>query len=144
MGTQPGSVNVDLAEKAERSFWLVDDSRTGVWQFDSKTVYVPFEVLQSMLGMNEKTATDKATGEKVTEPARATDIQVKVKPGVDLSAAKEKIAAVVAEVKAAHPEEREFRGDAPKVETWEEDKATFINAIENETVLMTFLFGIII
>jgi lipoprotein-releasing system permease protein len=143
MGTQPGSISVDLAEKAERNFWLVDDSRTGVWQFDSKTVYVPFEVLQSMLGMNEKTATDKATGEKVTEPARATDIQVKVKPGVDLSAAKEKIAAVVAEVKAAHPEERAFRGDAPKVETWEEDKATFINAIENETVLMTFLFGII-
>jgi lipoprotein-releasing system permease protein len=143
MGTQPGSVNVDLAEKAERSFWLVDDSRTGVWQFDSKTVYVSFDVLQNMLGMNEKSATDKETGEKVVEPARATDIQVKVKPGVDLNVAKAKIEAIVAEVRAAHPRERAFRQGAPKVETWEEDKATFINAIENETVLMTFLFGII-
>jgi lipoprotein-releasing system permease protein len=143
MGIQPGSVSVDVQEKAEKMFWVVDDSRTGVWQFDSKSVYVPFDDLQTMLGMDEKTATDKDTGEKVTEPARASDVQVKVKPGVDLQIAKKKIAAVVEEVfKARRAELASYRGE-PTVETWEEDKATFISAIENETVLVTFLFGII-
>jgi lipoprotein-releasing system permease protein len=143
MGIQPGSVSVDVQEKAEKMFWVVDDSRTGVWQFDSKTVYVPFDVLQTMLGMDEKSATDKETGQKTTEPARASDVQVKVKPGVDLQVAKKKIATVVEEIFAAHRAElASYRAD-PTVETWEEDKATFISAIENETVLVTFLFGII-
>jgi lipoprotein-releasing system permease protein len=124
-------------------FWIVDDSRTGVWQFDSKTVYVPFDVLQTMLGMDEKVASDKITGEKSIDPARASDVQVKVKPGVNLQDAKKKIAAVVDGIFSAHRAElASYRLD-PSVETWEEDKATFISAIENETVLVTFLFGII-
>lgn len=143
MGMQPGSISVDLAEKAERNFWIVDDSRTGVWQFDSKTVYIPFDVLQNMLGMGAKTATDRKTGEKVTEPARATDIQVKVKPGVDLQLAKGKITEIVDDVFSKHRDDVAFYGADPTVETWEEDKATFISAIQNETVLVTFLFGII-
>jgi lipoprotein-releasing system permease protein len=133
---------VDVNEKAEVNFWIVDDSRTGVWQFDSKTVYVPFDVLQRMLGMGPKEGVDKETGAKVVEPARATDVQVKVKDGVDLLVAKVKIKDAVDEVFAAHPDAVIWR-EKIGVETWEEDKATFINAIENETVLMTFLFGII-
>src|SRR5690242_20810506 len=31
-----------------------DLSRTGMWQYDTKTVYVPFDVLQKDLGMNAK------------------------------------------------------------------------------------------
>ena len=143
MGMQPGSISVDLGEKAERNFWIVDDSRTGVWQFDSSTVYVPFDELQRLLGMEEKSAKDKETGEAVTEPGRATDIHVKVKNGVDLQVAKAKIAAIVEDVFDSNRDAVEFYGADPTVETWEEDKATFINAIENETVLVTFLFGII-
>ncbi len=144
MDMQPGAMSLDVAiNKAELNFWIVDDSRTGVWQFDSKTVYVPFDLLQTMLGMGEKTGIDKITKEKVTEPARATDIQVKVKPGFDLLVAKKKVAAVVDEVFAAHRDEISFYNADPTVETWEEDKAMFISAIENETVLVTFLFGII-
>ena len=143
MGMQPGSISVDMAEKAERNFWIVDDSRTGVWQFDSKTVYVPFDVLQNMLGMGEKEAVDKVTKEKVIEPARATDIHVKVKPGIDLQTAKAKITTIVDDVFAKHRDQVQVYGADPTVETWEEDKATFINAIENETVLVTFLFSII-
>jgi lipoprotein-releasing system permease protein len=143
IGMQQGSISVDLAEKAERNFWIVDDSHTGVSIFDAKTVYVPFDVVQNMLGMGEKVATDKTTNEKIVEPARANDIQIKLKPGIDLQAAKLKIAKVVEEVKAAHPEAEGLTPDNPLVETWEEDKAKFISAIENETVLVTGLFGII-
>jgi lipoprotein-releasing system permease protein len=145
MGMQPGSISVDMGEKAERNFWIVDDSRTGVWQFDSNTVYVPFDVLQAALGMERKDegVRDKVTGQPVVEPARATDIHVKVKDGVDLQAAKGKIAVIVEDVFNSHRDTVDFYGADPTVETWEEDKATFINAIENETVLVTFLFGII-
>ena len=145
MGMQPGSISVDMGEKAEKNYWIVDDSRTGVWQFDSNTVYVPFNVLQASLGMERKDegVRDKVTGEPVVEPARATDIHVKVKDGVDLQVAKAGIAAIVEDVFNTHREEIDFYGADPTVETWEEDKATFINAIENETVLVTFLFGII-
>ena len=93
--------------------------------------------------MGERAAVDKETGEKVVEPARASSIQVKVRPGVDLQAAKQAISRVVQEVRDAHPDAREFRGENPSVETWEEDKAEFISAIQNETVLVTGLFGII-
>lgn len=143
MGMEAGS-SISEFDKSEQYFWIVDDSRTGVWQFDSNTVYVPFNVLQEALRMNEnKSGRDKATGEPVVEPARATDIHVKVKEGVALLDAKAKIAAIVEEVFDAHRDDLVRFGADPTVETWEEDKATFINAIENETVLVTFLFGII-
>lgn len=143
MGMQPGA-NVDELDKSVKYYWLVDDSRTGVWQFDSNTVYVPFNVLQDALQMGEKTGgRDKLTGEQVVDPARATDIHVKVKEGVDLLDAKQKIAVIVDDVFAARRDDAAYFGPDPTVETWEEDKAAFINAIENETVLVTFLFGII-
>ena len=46
--------STDVQNKAERQYWIVDDSRTGMWQYDTKTVYVPFDVLQRDLGMNAK------------------------------------------------------------------------------------------
>src|SRR5207248_9965913 len=65
---------IDIQGKAERVYWIVDDSRTQIWQYDNKMVYVPFAVLQKDLGMEERSATDALTGEKVTVPARATEI----------------------------------------------------------------------
>ena len=49
MGMQEGSVRVDPNQKAERNYWIVDDSRTKVWQYDQQTVYVPFDILQKDL-----------------------------------------------------------------------------------------------
>ena len=45
-------------------YWIVDDSRTQIWQFDSNTVYVPFDVLQKIWdGPDAKTPTKD--GEKI-------------------------------------------------------------------------------
>jgi lipoprotein-releasing system permease protein len=140
---KPGSASVDMSSAAPKSFWIVDDSQTGVWQIDAKAVYVSFDVLQGMLGMDEKESLDKETGQKTSEPARCSDIQVKVKPSVDLQVAKGKIREIVDDVFAKHSADGVYMGRVPKVETWEEDKAEYIAAIENETVLVTFLFGII-
>jgi len=130
MGVSADSVSVDAGSKAENRYWIVDDSRTQIWQYDSNTVYVPFDVLQKDLGM-------EAYG---TEPARASDIQIKVKPGADLLATKAKIQEIVDAVT--------FRPDYPPghpviVETWQEANAVWLGAVEKETALVTFLFGII-
>jgi lipoprotein-releasing system permease protein len=133
---------VDLAQSSkEQFFWIVDDSRTQVYQYDSSTVYVAFDVLQRMLGMQggEK-YTDAETGKEEVEPARTSAIQIKVKEGVDLNAARRVIADVVDAVRNEHGISMAY---PIHVETWEDSQRTWLQAIENEKGLVTMLFGII-
>jgi lipoprotein-releasing system permease protein len=135
---------VDIGSKAERNYWIVDDSRTQIWQYDNNFVYVPFDRLQKDLGMDEQSGTDTVTGKPITMPARATEIHVRVKPGVDLDAARAKVQSTVRGVIAAHrnADDFAFRSE-PTVETWLESQSIWIHAIENEKLLVVFLFGII-
>jgi lipoprotein-releasing system permease protein len=136
LGVSAEDASVDLGNKAEQPFWIVDDSRTQIWQYDSQTVYVPFDVLQRMLKMEGVPATAEYEG----DPPRASEVHIKLKPGVDLKAAEERIQLVVDEVMGergidlAHPYE---------VETWEESQAVWLGAIEKEKALVTFLFAMI-
>ena len=127
---------------SQPTFWIVDDSRTKVWQQDDNSVYVAFDVLQKALKMDALTDDEG----KIIEPARTTDIDVKVKPGVDLQVAKAKIQAIVEDVRSATlPSGQKITRlfDRVKVQTWEESQKTFIDAIEKEKALVTFLFGMI-
>jgi len=129
------TVGLDASSKSERNYWIVDDSRTQVWQYDSNTVYVPFDVLQTDLAMNA--FTDPQSGE--TFPAKATDIQIKVKPGASLVKVRDKVNRIVRRV-------FKFNGVPSylaEVETWEENQRLWLGAIEKEVALVTFLFGII-
>jgi len=130
LGINPDE-NIDPEKnKGDRTYWLVDDSRTQIWQYDSNTVYVPFKVLQQDLRM------DGSDG----EPARTSDVHIKIKPGFDLTAAREKIGKVVDDIMGAHGVDLRF---PYIVETWEESQALWLGAIEKEKTLVTFLFGII-
>ena len=80
LGFHPGESGPDLHDKSERNYWLVDDSRTQIWQYDNNYVYVPFKQLQLDLGMESSDAT-LDTGEKITIPDRTTEIHVRMKPG---------------------------------------------------------------
>jgi lipoprotein-releasing system permease protein len=145
----PDYMSVDLKDKKERNFWIVDDSRTQIWQYDSTYVYVPFEELQSDLDMQAKTVTDRETGKEVVLPARATDIHIAVKPawkeGAKLREARGQIAQVVYGVL----EEKRAAGltpynvDDPEVQTWRESQRLWLDAVENEKLLTVFLFSII-
>jgi lipoprotein-releasing system permease protein len=145
----PNAVSVDLADKKERNFWIVDDSRTQIWQYDSTYVYVPFEELQSDLNMQASTVTDRKTGKDVVMPARATEIHIAVRPawkeGAKLKEARDRIATVVAAVldekRAAGLEP--YNMDDPEVQTWRDSQRTWLDAVENEKLLTVFLFGII-
>ena len=130
LGINPDeSVDVEK-NKGDRTYWIVDDSRTQIWQYDSNTVYVPFKVLQQDLRM------DGADG----EAARTSDIQIKIRPGYDLTQAREKIGRIVDEVMTANDVDARY---PYVVETWEESQALWLGAIEKEKMLVTILFGII-
>lgn len=123
------------------AFRYVDDSRTGIYEIDSKNVYVDFRVLQEKLGM---TAMPRASGSR-TAPSRCSQIQIKLAPGTDLLDWKERI-----DRAWTHFSVR-VRADADdvalmsrvRVSTWEEMQADFIAAIQKEKVLVVIMFGVI-
>lgn len=145
LGIDPGAVGIDIkGGMRERPYWLVDDSRTQVWQYDSESVYVPFEVLQQDLRMQPVPEATTEDGRPDPVPGRTTELHVNVLPGHNLDAVRDKVMQIVADVYIAEHEKRgRLPGELPMVETWEETQAVFIDAIEKEKLLVTFLFGII-
>jgi lipoprotein-releasing system permease protein len=140
MGLSGEDVSLEGARPTPNYYWIVDDSRTQIWQMDSKTVYVPFDVLQKDLAMTARQAEDPDTKQKFTIPARTTDVHIKAKPGVDLYALKPQIQKIVNEF---HPEEADVLDPRIAVQTWEEANATWLGAVEKEKMLVTMLFGMI-
>jgi lipoprotein-releasing system permease protein len=135
--------SADLQDKASTNYyWLIDDSRTGVFQADQNFVYLPFDVLQNQLNMGASTYTDATTGQQQIEPARCTEILISVNPGVDLYAVKPQISdavnAVLQKFNLFYPDQGAIR-----VETWEEKQQDFLNAVEHEKELLVILFAII-
>jgi lipoprotein-releasing system permease protein len=132
----------DVSGKAERNYWITDTSRTKVWQYDSNTVYVPFDVLQKDLGMDEQKA--EQDGKEITIPARTKEIHVRIKEPWSkdtqaLIALRDQIKLAVRKVLANKPN---VNAD-PVVRTWEESQSKWLGAIEKEMVLVTGLFGMI-
>lgn len=128
---------------ASRSYWIVDDSRTKLWQYDSNTVYVPFEALQQDLDMGPRPY-ETRSGVKGIEPARTHEINVKIRPDFDLMTARDEIEKVVKRVQGI-PEDAivDLGPNNIKVQTWLQSQAKFIGAVENEKSLVTMLLGFI-
>jgi lipoprotein-releasing system permease protein len=131
------------------AYFFIDGSHTQAFQHDNN-VYVPFAQLQADLGMAQRTypaeepvdpRDPKGPTKQVTmtDPAKTTEIQFKLKEGTDGQLLKEKIQQIVNEVTGQ--DELSF---APiRVKTWEEQQSQFFNAVENEITIMMTLFGII-
>ena len=146
LSDQPGSVELEK-DKREKRFWIVDNSRTGVFQTDDQSVYVDFALLQNMAGMDAQAiyGYDPATLEPSTRPtgftpARTGEVQVKLAPGVGLEAGREAVEAVVRRV-TSRPDFP--RGVGVSVQTWEDRYGDFLKAVEKEKTLVTVLFGFI-
>jgi lipoprotein-releasing system permease protein len=140
IGVTPEGTGLDFSNKAERPYWVIDDSRTKVYQYDSQSVYVPFERLQEDLQMGEKKDDDG----QVVYPKRTSEIYVKCVAGTDLNAVRDKIRQAcdsVIQEKVRNGTLR-FYGEV-SVQTWEESQHVWLHAIENEKVLVMFLFGLI-
>ena len=141
-----GGINIET-DKRESRFWIVDNSRTGVFQTDDQTVYVDFKRLQKMVSMDEQPlyGYDPNTGDLSktptgVSPARTGEIHVKLSAGTDLEAGRAVVQQVVDTVTNRH--------DMPPnvvitVETWERRYGSFLDAVEKEKLLVTVLFSFI-
>jgi len=119
-----------------------DRSRTKVYDIDKMSIYVDFDLLQTALGM-ERVALETGT----VIPARTSQVLVRLKEGQDIGQAKADITALWKEFSASlnvSPISSEARLlSFVGVETWKERQRDYINAVENEKVLVTILFGIV-
>jgi len=127
-------------------FRYVDDSRTGIYDIDSQHVYCDFDLLQKLLEMGPAA---RADGSGVA-PARCSQIQIKVKGGLD-GAALRKLTERLREKYLSFLDDPRFSLDLTdrklisRIEavTWQQSQAHIIAPVEKEKILVTILFGII-
>ncbi len=127
-------------------FRYVDDSRTGIYDIDSRHVYVEFERLQQLLRMEE--------GERVDDggriAARCSQIQVKVREDVTdeaLLALTQRMEAVYQRItqdpEAGLDVDELQMAASVEAKTWQQSQAHIIGPVQKEKMLVTLLFGII-
>ncbi len=127
----------------KQPFRYSDDSRTGIYEIDSKHVYCEFELLQKLLGWSAAERTD-GTG---LAPGRCSQIQVKLAPGAPPQQVAQRLERALHAL-ASRPEanldprERSLVLDA-QARTWEKSQEHIIAPVEKERVLVSILFGII-
>jgi lipoprotein-releasing system permease protein len=124
---------------------VLNEFKSGLYDIDKSQVFVRFDVLQTLLGMDrqENPSFDPETGEEIpgatsSRPARTSEIVIKGAEGYTLDQVYRAIQVTVAGFAKAHP-----NTTAPAVRTWEQRHAQFINAVKNEKGMVTFLFIII-
>lgn len=132
-----GSVLRATNPSVVRKFYIIDDARTGVFDIDERSVYVDFNTLQKMLYMEEQELEDGGT-----VPARAHQIQIRLKEGVNLEELRNGIW-YLWETYQAEFEDPYNLLSRVEVYTWESYNRKRIAAVETEKQLMMILFGII-
>lgn len=138
--TQSGKVGIEGATTVVTR--LADDSRTRVFEIDNVCCYVDFERLQDWLLMSPQPLEDGGT-----TPARASQLLVSLKPGIDLIEARKRVQAewdIFRESVADQVSRLDYRlMHFVTIQTWEEMQVQFIAAVEKERILVTALFGVI-
>jgi lipoprotein-releasing system permease protein len=137
---------------------VVNQFRSGIYEIDARTVFVRLDLLQRMLKMQAAPRTgapklvigdDNVEHFEVgpatsMEPARVTTVLVRAKPGVVYDDLRERCREIFAQFKAAHESDRAVPpAEAMDVQTWRDQNRMLIEAVEKETGLVLFIFGII-
>lgn len=119
-----------------------DDVRTGIFEIDSMSVYVDFDMVQKQLAMDEQELTDG----QMSKP-RASQLLIGLQPGAEMNAAKERIDDAWRTFAQTHigtlSDQDEQLLSGVQVFTWEDMQRDFIQAVEKEKVLVTLLFSLI-
>lgn len=132
----------------KQPFRFADESRTGIFEIDSQHVYCDFDLLQRLLQMDAAERVDPESGAVLGKhPARCSQIQMKIAPGVDALALCDRLEKTM----HGYMDDARFELDEherrllSRVEalTWEQSQAQLIMAVEKEKILVTILFGII-
>ncbi|MBN1341908.1 MAG: FtsX-like permease family protein [Phycisphaerae bacterium] len=117
----------------------VDDSRTGVYDIDSVCVYVEFEMLQEIMEMGPLRRTD-GTG---STPPRASQVLIKLTEGQDVLARRAQLVREWNDFCLTWSEEGSDKMRLVVFNTWEEQQAQFIAAVQKEKILVLTLFAVI-
>lgn len=135
----------------KQAFRYSDDSRTGIYEIDSQSVYCDFDLLQRLLLMHEADRVDPETGEVIgMVPARCSQIQMKIQPrvngrAVDPRALAQRLAEhyhrLAADPRLSSDEIMLVQGI--EALTWEQSQEHIIAPVEKERQLVTVLFAII-
>jgi lipoprotein-releasing system permease protein len=119
--TMPGAGSPPRA--IDQSFTVVDLYESKMSEYDSTFAFIPLEKLQQARGM-----IDPSSGKK-----SVTSIQLKLKPGVDLSQARD-------DLRLAFPPEQTM----VHVESWRDSQGPLLAAVQLETTILNILLFMII
>ncbi len=136
--TSAGNVSQTGAESLD--FVVVNELHSGLFDTDSKRVYVPFDVLQEMLQMQQAELVDEMDPTKVvdTSPARASSIMVKAAPDVSPEQLREAVSRQYAQFQ--QPYSDLLPEPYMSIVTWKQLLSDLIRTVQNEKNLMLFLF----
>jgi lipoprotein-releasing system permease protein len=131
----------DFADRSVQTFEVVNEMHSGLFDVDSKRVYVPFATAQAMLLMDEAEQVNPQDPLEVIgiKPARASAIIIKAAPGVSVEE-------LQVAVRKCHRQLLEAGVNVPRfvnIDTWQDLLGDLLNTVKNEKNLMAFLFGII-
>lgn len=157
-------------EVSARRMPVANEFRSGIFEIDRRTIFLPLGALQRMLKMDEAVRVEPGSaGANVAEdspfgagadgresfaeprvvgvdPARATSVWVRAADGVTAQQLRDAVEAVYAGFA------RDHAGDVPSAElmrlnkliaTWEETNAVLVGAVKKETVLVIGLLFVI-
>ncbi|MFN0137005.1 MAG: ABC transporter permease [Phycisphaerae bacterium] len=144
----PMSDNAVLDNPVKIVFRLADDSRTGIYEIDSRQTYIDFDLLQRQLRMN---ATDRISPEDGAVvgriPARCSQIQIKLRDGANadntalrMTAAYQKL--LTTTKTPLSPREADYVENVT-VTTWQQTQQHIIGPVEKERVMMVIILGMI-
>ncbi len=146
---------------------IVNQFRSGLFEIDANTVLMRLDALQRFLLMDEAQRpdpnasggmpvrkTDPKTGREyfdvgpaptVTEPARVTNVLVRARKGISADSLKERCRDIYDQFARAHQADVLYPPpvEAMRILTWRDRNRTLLDAVENETSLVLFIFGII-
>lgn len=119
--TAPPPGKAPTAQSAK--FTVVDLYESKMSEYDSSLAFVPLAELQKLRGMIEPT----------TGVSSVTAIQIKLKPGADLKATRDKLL-------------KRFPADqyAYRIETWKDMQGPLLSAVQMETTILNILLFLII
>lgn len=133
-----------LLEPEIEQFVVINEFHSGLYDVDSKRIYVPFDVLQRMLKMQQATMVDPDDPLKVIgeSPAKTSAVVIRAAEGVSAEQLRDAVAKLY----------REFRNDYGQelmpepymsISTWRQLLRKLLDTVENEKNLLTVLFGIV-
>jgi lipoprotein-releasing system permease protein len=140
LGRLSAAATLSLTTKV---FTVVDDCRTDVASIDSEIVYLPFETLQRMSGLEAKVAPEDPA--KVVIPARCHQIHFKVAPSWGTS--ERRLAEVCGQIETVwrdfYARNAQRIGTDASVQTWRQRQAALVGPIEKQRTLTVIMFAII-